>query len=239
MRQRETKDPRPASPAPPPRAPESAQESASGHGPGFVTVERMSAGETLVFLARTRNAAEVAELDEFFNDLRAGCHVRLLARGPLVAAAVRLFEDPTGEAAPELMRLLESVGERYRFSRAHLGLHPTVNRLIEDMALDTGAEVFPAPVCSLCHRPEPFPTRVTLEMPRRSPMTGAYCHSCVTRYETSGQQDWILALMHEDQRTFAEGVELELKSAESRRGNRVSYAARALRKAPSRIVGGG
>ena len=188
-----------------------------------VTVEREGSAESLIFLVRTRNAAEVAELDELFNDLKAGCHVRVLARGPVTAAAVKVVEDADGQATAELMRLLEILGERYSFSKVDAGLHPTLNRLIEDMVLDTGSEIHPSPLCSLCGRPEPFPTRLTLEGDSETPAEGLYCSRCVAQHADHTERDLIGALLHADRKTFAEGEDLELSPRPSRKGNRVSY----------------
>jgi hypothetical protein len=201
-------------------------ESASGRQ---VTVEREGSGATLIFIARTRNAAELAELDELFQDLKAGCHLRVLSRGPVTAAAVKVIDDPEGEASAELMSLLETLGDQYSFSRIHIGLHPTLNRLIEDMAMDTGSDLFPVAPCSLCTRPEPFPTRLSLQEPDHEKQVGQYCSACIARFENTEEREWIAALLETDRETFGIEEALELNPMPTRKGNRVSYRAVSLR----------
>lgn len=206
-----------------PPSPQETPEAAEGR---LVTVERESSGESLVFLARTRNATEVAELNELFADLKAGCHVRILARGPMMAAAIKVSDDTLPHATSELMRLLETVGERYSFFKVEMGLHPTLHRLIEDMALDTGSELYPAPSCSLCARPEPFPTRLKLEGPNQETAEGRYCGHCVTRLSEGNERELVGALLQSDTATFGEGAGLELSPRPSRKGKRVRYRVR-------------
>jgi hypothetical protein len=202
----------------------SASSSGSDEAEGrLVTVEREGSGESLIFLAQTRNAVEVAELDELFEELKAGCHVRLLSHGPVMAAAVKVADDTDGESTAELMSLLETLGERYRFSKLELGLHPTLNRLIEDMALDTGSELHPSPHCSFCDRPEPFPTRLTLEGPDQQPVKGLYCHRCIAQHADREEKDWVGALLHSDRKTFAEDGSVELSPLPSKQDNRARY----------------
>lgn len=191
----------------------------------LVTVERETAGDSLVFLARTRNATEVAELAELLEELEAGCHVRILSRGPVMAAAIKVSDETDHESTSELMRLLETVGERYGFFKVEHGLNPTLNRLIEDMALDSGSELAPVPACSLCRRPEPFPTRLKLESPGKATAEGRYCHHCVTRFAEGGERELAGALLHSDPVTFGENTKLELSPQLSRRGKRVSFRA--------------
>ena len=218
----------PTESAPPDRSPIQTPPQTPPESPEnrLVTVERESSGESLVFLARTRNATEVAELDELFADLKAGCHVRVLSRGPVMAAAIRVSDDDSGDATPELMRLLETVGARYSFFKVDLGLHPTLHRLIEDMALDTGSEIYPAPSCSLCARPEPFPTRLKIEGPDAETAEGQYCHHCVTRLSEGNERELVGALLQSDPATFGEDAKLELSPRPSRKGKRVRYRAK-------------
>jgi len=222
-----------------PGAPERGSERRSGPAEPvenrLLTVEREGLGESLVFLARTRNSAEMAELNDLLDDLKAGCHVRLLSRGPVMAAAVKVIDDPDGESTAELMKLLETLGARYSFFKLDLGLHPTLNRLIEDMALDTGSQISPSPQCSLCGRPEPFPTRLTLEEPDRKPAKGLYCSRCVARFEDQNERQLIAALLHTDRKTFAEAETLEVSPAPSRKGNLVRYPIR--RRSPLAATG--
>jgi hypothetical protein len=200
----------------------------------LVTVERVGSGESLIFIARTRNAAEVAELDEFFSELKAGCRVRILSHGPLTAAAVKLNGE-SGESTAELMGLLEALGERYSFSKVEAGLHPTLNRLIEDMALDTGSDLHPVPNCTLCGRPEPFPTRLTLESPNRETMEALYCSRCTARHAEQEEKEWVGALLHSDRKTLAGEGEVELSPLPPRKDNRARYRLKLL---PSWIAAG-
>ena len=192
----------------------------------LLTVEREGSGDSVIFLARTRNAAEVAELDELFQELRAGCRVRILSRGPVTAAAARVIDDADGRSMAELMGLLETLGARYSFSKVDLGLHPTLNRLIEDMALDSGSRLTPAPNCSLCGRPEPFPTRLTLQDPGGKPAEGLYCARCVARFSDGSERDHADALLRSDTRTFGEAGSVELSPNPARKGNRTSFVIR-------------
>src|SRR5262249_7791049 len=95
-----------------------------------------------------------------------------------------------------------------------------------DMALDTASELHPSPHCSLCGRPEPFPTRLTLEEPSRKPARGLYCARCVARFEDRNERDLLDALLHQDRATFVQGEAIELGPTPSRRGNGVRYRVR-------------
>jgi len=191
-----------------------------------VTIEKESEGDSFIFVAETRNSVEVAELQDLFADLKRVCRVRLVARGPVTAYALKPFGDTPEHlsAFAETIDILQAIAPRYTAVYIQ-ALDVTSYRVVEDLALDTNSELVPLKHCDLCGRPEPFPTTLSAQNGDQHWAAGAYCSRCVAALDHQTDRDLVEALIHADTRNFG-AARIQLDRAPARRGSRLRFTAR-------------
>jgi len=122
-------------------------------------------------------------VQQLFREVEAYCSVRVLSVGVTTAYAVQA----TGEF--EILQELEALlKEHYKFSVVYAGFNSVIHRIVEDLSVDTGSELFPIPVCGSCGAADPFPTQVTLrDAYGKARGRAVVCERCVSGVE--GEQE--------------------------------------------------
>ncbi|MGC8832960.1 MAG: hypothetical protein ACP5R4_02815 [Armatimonadota bacterium] len=196
-------------------------------GVASITIEKEPEGDSLIFIAETRNAVEVSELRELCSDLEHGCKVRMVAVGPVTAFAIKPFSEEPGHLADfyEVTAVLEAIAPRYK--AAYLQpLDATSYRIVEDLALETGSELMPLNHCDLCGRPEAFPTTLAAGEKNRRLAAGAYCSRCIAELNRQNDYQLVSALLNADKRNFGNCVHVELTNKAKRHGGKITFSAR-------------
>jgi hypothetical protein len=192
-----------------------------------ITMDREVGGESLVFIAETRNAAEVAELEELVRELQHGCKVRLVSLGPVTAFAVKPKEDADEAVSSlvEVARILQAISPRY--TKTYLQqFDATAYRIVEDLALETGARLQPLPQCDLCGKLDPFPTTLhARDGDNVSSSAGTYCSHCVASMSAASDRQLVADLIHADRRNFGTYGSVQLAKTPRRRGRHLSFTA--------------
>jgi len=140
---------------------------------------KLAAGEpmtTALFFAETRNRAEIDELAHLAMDLAQHGEIRRISEGVITAYAVRL----PASGAPLLAGLENTLKRDFLFGHVELPFQEIINRVVEDLAVDTGSRLSPVDTCEICGCPEPFPADVQVrgEDGRMRQTSAVYCEVC-------------------------------------------------------------
>ena len=143
---------------------------------------RGQGGTCRVFIVQTRNGKEQSQAQALFGELEEFCSVRALSEGVTTAYAVQ-----ARDAEALLTDLALFLKGEFRFSVVYDGFNPLIERIVEDLAVETGSRLRPVPKCRSCGCLDPFPVRVSWQEPgRKARSRASLCARCVASAEAEG-----------------------------------------------------